>query len=342
MSERLTNILGYLTLFAILGAIWVMFGEDPTKEQGGRGERTFAGLEERINEVAVVEIKQSGHRATLVKDGSVWRMNERGGYLVNPEKVRTMLRGIALSERREPKTSNKARYNRLGLGDEGLKVELRDDTDGVILNFDMGTRKGIAGGRSLTYVAQSRDTRSWLVTALAETTAEAGWWLNRPVLSIDARRFSDVIIGGAWLTRKLGDDDFQLQGKRVHEEASPNWKLGEPARVLSSFDFEDVRLLSNPLVEALSVVEYSTYDGLVLKVSLYNFDDGMWAQINAAFDATLQNEGKGGTLPAAPADGGAEAQEIMGAVRGWIFKLSDADAATLQYKRADFLNATGQ
>ena len=122
MSQRLTNILGFLTLFAILGAIWVMFGEDPTRDQGARGERTFAGLEERINEVAALEIKQGDITITIEKSGSEWHLKERGGYLVDSDKVRAVLRGIALSARREPKTANKSRYARLGLGDDALKI----------------------------------------------------------------------------------------------------------------------------------------------------------------------------------------------------------------------------
>lgn len=342
MSERQTNILGYLTLFAILGAIWVMFGEDPTRDQGARGERTFAGLEERINEVETVEITKGAHTATIIKDGGVWRMEERGGYLVDREKVRAMLRGAALSERREPKTPKKSRYGRLGLGPNATKVEVRDDTGGVVWTFDMGDRKAAPGSGSLTYISQERDTRAWLVTEIAETSAEPGWWLKRPVFAFDARRFSDVIIGGAWLTRKLGDKEYRLQGKRGFEKVAPSWKLADPARVLSNLSFEDVRPLNNPLSEVSSLVEFSTYDGLSIKVSLYEFDGGLWAQLHAGFDDDLQNQGKGGTLPAAPQDGAAEAQEIMAAVRGWIFKLSEADAAIFQYKRADFLAASDE
>lgn len=342
MSQRLTNILGYLTLFAILGAIWVMFGEDPARDQGARGERTFAGLEERINEVATLEISKGTRILTIYRDNDVWRMKERGGYEVDPEKVRTMLRGIALSERREPKTSKKTRYERLGLGKKAKTIELRDDTGGVIGSFDMGDRKAASGGRSLTYVFQAKDTRTWLVSELAETVVDAGWWLKRPVFTVDARRFSDVIIGGAWLTRKLGDRDYRLQGKRGFETVATNWKLADPARIVSSLNFEDVRPLNNPLSEAMSLVEFTTYDGLGLKVSLYEFDGEIWAQINAEFDTELQNEGTAGSLPAAPNDGAAEAQEIMNAVRGWVFRLSEADAAVFQYKRADFLTAPAE
>jgi Domain of unknown function (DUF4340) len=340
MSERLTNILGYLTLFAIMAAIWVMFGEDPSREQGARGERTFAGMEERINQVALVEIKQDSRVATIEKNGDVWRMQERSGYLVDTAKVREMLRGIAFSKRREPKTANPDRYERLGLGKDATHIELRDDTGGVILNFDMGKRKDTRDGRSLTYIAQARDTRSWLVTNIAQTPVNPGWWLKRPLLNIDQRRFSNVIIGGGWLTRKLGDTDFKIQSKRASEKAAGSWVLADPARVVSGLDFADVRAVTNPLTEPKSVVELSTHDGLSLTISLYQYEDGIWMQLAAEFDQALQNKGKGGTLPAAPADGVAEARVINAAIRGWLFKLNASDAEILQRTRADFLQTS--
>ncbi len=342
MSERLTNILGYLTLFAILGAVWVMFGEDPSREQGARGERTFVGLEARINDVATIEIQKGDLRTTIVKDKDVWRLKERAGYLVDSEKVRAMLRGIVFSKRREPKTANPDRFSRIGLGAKATKITLRDDTDGEILSFDMGRRKDTRSGKSLTYVWHDRDTRSWLVTEIAETPAQAGWWLRRPLLDIDQSRFSDVTIGGAWLTRKLSAPEFRLQGKRASETVAAAYILASPAQTVSHLGFEDVRHLTNPLEKASSVVDFTTYDGLSLKLSLYKIDGGVWVQVKAEFDMSLRNEGASGTLPAAPADGQAEADAINAAVRGWIFKLNETDARTLQQVRADFLQTSVQ
>jgi len=337
MSERLTNILGYLTLVAVLAAVWVMFGEDPTRDQGARGERTFVGLEERINEVHKVSIRGNGQTATIIKNGTDWQMNERDAYKVDPDKVRQMLRGIAFSNRREPKTADKTRFELLGLGREATEIELSDDTGGVLLSFQMGKRSATSDGRSLTYTYQSHDTRSWLVTALAETVADPGWWLKRPLLAIDERRVSDVIIGGAWLTRKLSDSNFRVQGARAGEKSVDYWLLSDPARVIAGMTFDDVRKLSNPLAEAQSKIELTTYDGLKLNVALYGLDGGLWAMITAEFDPALQGEGKGGELVGAPADGEAEVEQIMKAARGWIFKLNDSDAAVLQRVRADFL-----
>ncbi|PCI64074.1 MAG: hypothetical protein COB37_02640 [Kordiimonadales bacterium] len=342
MSEKVTNILGYLTLFAILGAIWVLFGEDPTREQGGRGERTFAGLEARINEVHVIELRRGDTVTHIDRDAEagVWRLRERAGYVVSPEKPRALLRGIALSERREPKTSNSSRYRRLGLGASGLQVTLFDDTEGELLTFQMGKRKGSANGKSLTYVVQERDTRSWLVTGLAEATETPSWWLDKTLLNIDMRRVSDLTVSGVWLTRKLGDTNFKLQGLRGDEKAGPSWLLRDPARVWANLSFDDVRELTNPLAEPVSTSELSTYDGLTLHLSLYRIDGGVWAKVSAVFDPELQSKGDAGVLPAAPADGAAEAEAITNAVRGWVFKLQDADLDILQRTRADFMEAT--
>jgi hypothetical protein len=342
MSERLTNILGYLTLFAILGAIWVMFGEDPTLKQGARGEATFEGLAERINEAHKVMVASPDGTVTLTRDGESWFVDQRNGYAADTNKVVALLRGVALSKRREPKTDNKARYARLGLGDKALKIELQDDTGGRLLAFDMGRRKDSPDGRSLTYISQASDTRSWLVAGLAETEANAGWWLKRPLLNVNQGRVSDVIINGTWLTRKQGDQNFIMQGLRGEEKAASYWVLADPARVIAGLTFTDVKALSNPLAEAVSTIELSTHDGLALSVKIYAMEGGHWAQVDASFDQDAQDSGPAGELADAPADGAAEAEAITNATRGWVFKLSDGDTQILTRNRDAFLEAPAE
>lgn len=337
MSERTTNILGYFTLFAILGAIWVMFGEDPTREQGARGERTFSGLEERINEVQVIELHKGGATATIARTDAGWVMRERSDYQVAGDKIVALLRGIALSDRREPKTANKARFDRLELGGEALSVVLKDDTDGELLRFNMGKRTGSPNGRSLTYVFQEKDTRAWLVTELSEASSDPSWWLNSDVLSIDEKRVSDVKVGGVWLTRKLDETNFVMQGLREGETAGAYWQLREPARVMSSFSFDDVRKLSNPLSDPVQTITLTTHDGLTITAAIFEMEGSAWAKIDAVFDLEMRGEGESGILEAAPEDGEAEAAAIRGATAGWVFKLNSSDAEILRRARADFL-----
>lgn len=339
MSERTTNILGYLTLFAILGAIWVMFGEDPTREQGARGERTFTGMEERINEVQVIELKQGNDVATIARSAEGWVLRERSDYKVEGDKIVALLRGIALSDRREPKTANKDRFARLELGEKATVITLKDDTGGELLSFDMGKRSSNASGRSLTYVSQERDTRSWLVTELAEASADPAWWLEAGLFDIDDKRVSDVKVGSVWLTRKLDESNFKMQGLRDGEEAVAYWQLREPTRVISSLSFDDVRQLSNPLSDPVQTSVLTTHDGLSVTVTLYELEGSSWVQVSAAFDEEMRGEGASGALQGAPEDGEAEAARIREAAKGWIFKLNASDADVLKRQRSDFIQA---
>jgi len=339
MSERLTNILGYLTLFAILGAIWVLFGEDPTRDQGGRGEPTFVGLKDSINDVTGLSLTTGASSVTLEKKGDIWTVTERNGYPADLEKVRAFLRGVALSERREPKTSNPDRFEEIGLGGSGTSVSLRDAGGETVLAFAMGKQSTIGSDRSLTYIFQDSDTRAWLVTSLGEASSDPAWWLKTDLLDLKGTRVRSISLGGTLLSRALGADAFSLDDLKESEEAVPSWQLDEAARVLAGLSFADVRHLGNPLTAPVRQVALVTHDGLRLMVTLYDMDGATWAQLSASHDAALMSEGEAGVLPDAPADGAAEAEAINANARGWFFKLADGDAEVLMRSRDAFVKA---
>lgn len=339
MSQRLTNFLGYLTLFAILGAIWVLFGEDPSREQGGRGEATFEGLASRVNDTGVLKLSKEGQVTTLVKGDAGWTILERGGFAADQDKVLGFLRGIARSERREPKTSNPDRFDRIGLGPSALAVTLRDQANGLILAFDMGDRSEVTSDRSLTYIFQESDTRSWLVTALADAAADPATWLPGTLLDLNAERLASIDMSGAVLTRRLGKTDFTLDSLADGETPRASWQLSEPARLIARLGYEDVMQLGNPLSEPVATVKAITHDGLALTLGLYEMDGSTWVQLAAAYDDVARDAGEGGELPAAPANGAEEAAALAALSRGWFFKLADYDAEILRRTRADFLEA---
>ncbi|WP_020400527.1 DUF4340 domain-containing protein [Kordiimonas gwangyangensis] len=340
MSERLTNILGYLTLVAILAAIWVMFGEDPSREQGGRGEATFEGLSERINDAAGIAITQGKATTHLNRVGNDWFVIERDGYKADRMAVTDFLRGLALSERREPKTANEERFDKLGLGDgEALVIKVLDGDDRTLAEFLMGTRKDSPNGRSLTYIFQDHDTRAWLVSGLADTSAKPAWWLDNSVLDIAENRFARIAFPKVAIVRELGESKYTLEGLKDGEAAEADWQLRDPARVLSNLSADDVRRLANPITDPVATVTADTYDGLRLTATLYQFDGATWAQLKADYSSERAGEGKGGMLPDAPMDGEGEAASISERTHGWLFKLSDYDAKVLMRKRADFLKS---
>ncbi|WP_262693089.1 DUF4340 domain-containing protein [Kordiimonas aquimaris] len=325
MSERMTNILGYLTLAAILAAIWILFGEDPTRDQGARGERSFAGLSERINETALVSITNDEGAVTLHRDTNGWYVNERNGFPANIDKVRAFLRGFALSERREPKTSNIDRFDRLGLASTATEVALKDDTGGTLLSVKLGTRKGSNNGRSLTYMFQDTDTRAWLVTGIEAADIDPVEWLDKDVLHIENARIAAVTVNDAALSRTSSDAGFILENVTEGTALQPAWLRAEPAQLFTLLTVEDVQKVNNPLADAIAEVSLKTYDGLALTVTVFNYQEGNWIKVTAT---SVDNAG--GDVPA-------EAVTINEKVSGWLFKIADADAEILKRRKSDFV-----
>ncbi len=337
MSERMTNILGYLTLAAILGAIWILFGEDPTRDQGARGERTFTGLADRVNETSTLRLTKKDDSVTLERVDGAWTVQERAGYAADGNKVRSFLRGLAVSERREPKTANAERFDRLGLGVEATRVQLLDDTAGDLLDFRMGTRKENASGRSLTYIFQEKDTRSWLVGGLNEASLDAVEWLEPDVLNIDPARIRSLDINGVQLERALNETEFRVADLADTEVEVASYKRAEPARTLSGLTLDDVEKNGNPLMDPVSNIELVTHGGLVISMIVFEKGEDHWAQVTARHDITIAADGLAGELPSAPEDGAGEAAQISQKTKGWLFKLSSFDANILVQGRADFV-----
>ncbi|TNE67551.1 MAG: DUF4340 domain-containing protein [Alphaproteobacteria bacterium] len=340
MSERLTNILGYLTLIAILAAIWVLFGEDPTLDQGARGEHTFADAAEHINDTVEIRLV-AGDAATALKrgDDGVWQVVDRAGFPADADKVRAFLRGIALSERRDPKTDDKDSFDKLGLGAAAVNVTLLGAREKVLAAFDQGIRKDGGSGRSLTYVYQVGDTRAWLVTGLMEADANPADWLAKKIVDIEESRFARLGLGAVVMNRELGHENYTIENLEDGEEPAADWVLREPSRALAYLSVLDVQKLANPLLDPTGTVKAVTHDGLVLSLVLYDMEGATWAQVAAEYFPTLREEGESGVLADAPEDGAAEAAAINARTAGWLFKLSDRTGELLTRKREEFLKA---
>ncbi len=339
MSERMTNILGYLTLAAILAAIWILFGEDPSRDQGARGEHTFSGLAERINETTTITLSKSDQSVTLYREGEDWRVASKSDYPADDAQVREFLRGFALSERREPKTANQDRFPLLELGALATLVTLEDDTGGPLLEVQIGKRKEGGGGRSLTYIFQPTDTRAWLVSEIEEASLDTSAWLDDSLFDVAEDRIRSVTLNGVTLARPLGETNFTVSGMADGEAPVATYKRAEPARTLARLSLLDVQQTTNPLMEPAASGGFITHDGLQVSFTLFESGNDKWIQLAADHNSDQASEGATGTLPDAPEDGAAEAQELNAKLRGWLFKISDFDANILMQTRADFVES---
>ena len=343
MSQRLTSVLGWLTLVLVIGALWVLFGEDPTKNAGERGGPLFDDGATRFEAAEKLSLTSGGDVAGLVKVGDTWVVATRDDFPADAAKVRALLRGLILSKRREPKTGNLKRFDQLGLGEDGLALLVSNQTQ-ELASLKVGKRSEGATGRSLTYVYRDGDSRAWLVSDLPALTAQSSDWLADILSDIDDARLKSASFPGYTLERSAQGMVPALSGLQDGEEMEPDWKRTGAFRTLGRLAYQDVKALGNPLYDPLTTVTLDSFDGLRLTFTVYELNDGadaLWFALKADYDGAraVSDSAETTVIEGAPADGASEAAALNAAATGWLFKATDAMKDVLTRGRDGYITA---
>lgn len=342
MSEKRTNILGWLTLIAVLAAIWVMFGEGRQTSSIGRGEPLIAGLMERVEQTRKISLTKESESLTIVANGSDWQIEERANYLADASKVRGLLRSLALSERREPKTGNEARLERIGLGVDALHVSLLDAEGKSLAALNVGNQRTGADGHSHAYVQVDGEPKSWLVTSVPALDLGIVNWVNNKIISISPERIKkidfDLKDGTDYaLVRDVQGADFGLNDIKADEKSVEGYSLNEAASMIAGLTFQDVRkAVDNG--QAHTLVNVSTFDGLLITLTIARYDDGLWMNTVARYVVAVAEEGATGEIYGAPADGKLEADLYNERHAGWQYRLKDGDLTAQTRERDTYLD----
>ena len=329
MSEKRTNILGWLTLISVLAAIWVMFGEGRQTSTIGRGEPLVEGLMDTVDQTRKILLENSGAKLTIVASGSGWSIEERDGYVADANVVRGLLRALALSERREPKTGNQARLKRIGLGADALYVNLMDGDGKSLVALKVGQQRTGADGNSLAYVMVDGEPKSWLVTAVPSLNLNIADWVDNQIISINQERIKtidfDLVDGIDYaLVREIQGADFGLNDIKPGEKAVEGYSLNEAASVVANLSFADVAKVSDGGTSH-TLVTLTTFDGLVITLDIVRRDRALWMTTKALYDIAVAEEGAAGIVNGAPADGKLEVDLYNERHSGWQYRLNESD-----------------
>ncbi|HSC16052.1 MAG TPA: DUF4340 domain-containing protein, partial [Gammaproteobacteria bacterium] len=341
MSMRTVAILaGVLVVLLAL----VIFGQR-TSTPVGTGSALVPDLEAALGDLErVTVVKANGETvATLEKRPDNWVVADKHGYVANAAKLRQALTALAEARIVEQKTANPELYGRLGVEDvtgataAGLSVALTASgrtLPTIIL--------GNAEGSRYRYARRAGEAQSYLIDRNPDVPRAAAQWVDTVIVDVRGDRVREVTIthpdGEVVRISKASAElaNFEVADVPNGRELSYPGVANVIGNALRELALEDVEPAAAPAGQP-TIVEYRTFDGLVVRVTGIERDDEHWITLEASVDSAQA----GAATPAAPAEGAAaegaaapatpaapasdpnaEAARINAKASGWRYKIA--------------------
>lgn len=360
-----TRSLIVLAVVAVVVAVVAVFAVQD-RESGTRhrvvGERLFPGLIERINSVASMEVTQGEDRYTIVRDGDVWGLAEKGGYPAQFDMVKKTILGIAEVALVEAKTSKRDRLGELYLAEPdaeegpGTRIALRGEDGAELAAMILG--KAARGGGGRRYVRRAGEDQAWLAEIAVDIGAQPMDWVDKTMTKLRPDRLRRVSIshddGDDVVLEKADKENSNFTVPVLPEGAKVKaaMEINGIVSALSFLNIEDVAPATDIAFEGETLVttRYETFDGLVITLTSVTVGDIVWARFEAAYDAALadpveeapvEDETEDGVelppgmeeiKPLTAADVQAEAEALSARTAGWAFALPNFRADHLRKK----------
>jgi hypothetical protein len=325
MKPRTVLILVVLAVIAIAGGWYFGTAEQPTGQQAfNAGKLMFPDLAPQLQNAARVEIVHQGKTTAIVKHGDTWGLEDRGGYVVQPGKLRGLL--TALTELRlvEPRTTDPAEFGRLGLEDPNGKtaesnlLRVLDPSGKTIAVLIVGHRRVRTQGNvpEQVFVRRPDDNQTWLAEGSLQVDADPQLWLDRDIMNIDHARIATIAVTDGDTKLELARDGQKLVMKQPADHPPlDDYKLDDANRALELLTFQDVQTDKQPVGDKIGQSVYTTNDGVAVTATVFKGDKDIWARFAAA-PAT-------GLDPAASDKAKTEADKLNARLAGWTYQLGD-------------------
>jgi len=300
-------------LAVIAFAIWLSSRRHLERDMAA-GALVLPGLHQGVNGVNTVTLRKGdGTHATLQKDGSVWRVEERG-WPADIGKVRKLLLDLGSLTIVEEKTRLPANYPQLGVEDvnspkaTGTRVDVAapGHTWTVIIGKSSGGKSG--------YVRVATAPQSLLAAPLLYVDSDPKSWLDHALLDVPVARVRQIeehpAEGGSFTVSrdKKEQTDFAVSPLPKGRELTSAAAAEPITTALGSLTLDDVRKAAGATDPPAARATYHTFDGL--EVELAGHKDGTHSLIAI----TARSSAK---------ETSAEAEQLAARLTGWEFEIPD-------------------
>ncbi|MEX2454646.1 MAG: DUF4340 domain-containing protein [Rhodospirillaceae bacterium] len=303
-------------------------------------EPAFPQLESAVNDVARIELKTAKGEFSISLDGEKWGLDQKDGYPVEFEKVKSAVVGLANFKLIEKKTSDPDRYGRLDLQDPGgsdarsTGIVLRNAAGDVLAEAVVGKVNGnlFGSGGAGTYIRRGGDEAAWLARGQVALGDEPNMWMVRQIVNYGQEAVKRVTVrhpDGAEvrISKETKEDrNFVLADIPAGREIKSGDAANPLGGVMWRMMFDDVMLASKQEWPAETwVSHYTTWDGVTVRIEVAKIGDDHWGRFSAAVadDVTGADEKEVARQIA---------DEIAARTDGWTYMLTAGDAEKLTAK----------
>jgi hypothetical protein len=348
MKTKTIAILGAAAAVAV-GLAAIVARSGTSAEESTRGEVMFQSLTPRINDVALVEIKRTDAQFSIRREGESWGIAEKGGYPVKFERVKETVVSLSQLRALEPMTSRADRYPQIGVQDPEKAGEaatgggptlltLKDDKGAVLASAIVGNPR--FGAQPGVYIRKPGEEQSWLAQGRLEIPGHFTQWIEPQIMSIQRDRVKSVDVapveGDPFSIERATPEqtNYTVVGLPPGQELKSTTAADAFGSALAFLSLEDVARASaidlSPASGAVPgpLLQFRTFDGLLVMVQLTDKDGASWARIAASPAPEEPNPGPGIID---------EAAQINSRVDGWIFALPAYKSSVMKTTMLDLI-----
>ena len=348
-------------LVVVVGLVLVTWGLELARDRGSAdgGRLLVPGLADDAGTANEITISvAAADDVVLRRDDDRWTVASRDGYAADVAQLRQLVLALSEASIVEDKTSDPARYARLGVAEPG------EDGGGsrIVIAGEGFSHEVILGDSAqgdYRYARVPGDATSYLVDRNPELPQSSGDWLLPDIIDIGSDRVHRVTIthadGETIVIDKTARDltDFTVLDVPPGRELSYASVGNGVAGALGKLTLDDVRARTD--AEPTTTTEFLTWDGLRVTASVVGGDDDRWVTFDVEqYEAPPAAEPAGqepeaddaaadGPEPAAAPPPAADAATLRATLTGWEYRLPDYKTGLLVRRWDELLKAaTGE
>ena len=334
-----------LTAAAVVAAAVAVSSQTNITSLTAGTDPAFPKLSENVNDVAKIEITNAKSAFSMTRDGENWGMDQKDGYRVEFQKVKSAIVNLSNFKLIERKTADPERYERLELRDpsddkaKSRKIVLKDGKGAVLADVVIGKiNPNLFGtGGAGTYIRRADEKATWLARGQVELGEEPNNWMARQIVNFGQEKVRRVVVanpeGAEIILAKsdVKDPNFKIENLPTGRAIKNKDEADPLAGVMWRMMFDDVQKAEKQeWPDKTWVAHYTVWDGFTVRIETAKFGEDYWGRFTAAVDESVTDAEKKAAAEKTVA-------EINQRTKGWTYMLTAGDSEKLTSKMEDYL-----